>query len=210
MVEILEEISCSCEVSFTWKMHPAVSVHSVLYEEWSIQKKLYIRMYVVGSKSFRPDQLFKMTEIKQLCYFSTQSPFVSTHFSTDTLTSPQMALHTPHSIFHLARLLYVRPVTFGPYYVRLCGQHIQLRSVSGSMAGFCDFFFPRLLLVFDGHFFLISSAESLTWSLLQWQKSLQNKYTSGKYISRISCMQGEDTWLAESDFSVTSTQKKLL
>ena len=28
-------------------------------------------MYVVGSKSFRPDQLFKVTEIKQLCYFST-------------------------------------------------------------------------------------------------------------------------------------------
>ena len=27
--------------------------------------------YVVGSKSFRPDQLFKVTEIKQLCYFST-------------------------------------------------------------------------------------------------------------------------------------------
>ena len=44
------------------------------------------RMYVVGSKSFRPDQLFKVTEI--ICYFSTQSPFISTHFSTDTLTSP--------------------------------------------------------------------------------------------------------------------------
>ena len=29
------------------------------------------RMYVVGSKSFRPDQLLKVTEIKQLCYFST-------------------------------------------------------------------------------------------------------------------------------------------
>ena len=27
--------------------------------------------YVVGSKSFRPDQLFKVTEIKQHCYFST-------------------------------------------------------------------------------------------------------------------------------------------
>ena len=27
--------------------------------------------YVVGSKSFRPDQLFKVTEIKQICYFST-------------------------------------------------------------------------------------------------------------------------------------------
>ena len=28
-----------------------------------------------------------------------------------------MALHIPHSIFHLARLLYVRPETFGPYCV---------------------------------------------------------------------------------------------
>ena len=28
-----------------------------------------------------------------------------------------MALHIPHSIFHLARLLYVRPETFGPYNV---------------------------------------------------------------------------------------------
>ena len=28
-----------------------------------------------------------------------------------------MALYVPHSIFHLARLLYVRPETFGPYYV---------------------------------------------------------------------------------------------
>ena len=30
-----------------------------------------------------------------------------------------MALYIPHSIFHLARLLYVRPETSGPYYV-LC------------------------------------------------------------------------------------------
>ena len=28
-----------------------------------------------------------------------------------------MALYIPHSIFHLARLLYVKPETFGPYYV---------------------------------------------------------------------------------------------
>ena len=27
--------------------------------------------YIVGSKSFRPDQFFKVAEIKQLCYFST-------------------------------------------------------------------------------------------------------------------------------------------
>ena len=30
-----------------------------------------------------------------------------------------MTLYIPHSIFHLVRLLYVRPETFGPYYVRL-------------------------------------------------------------------------------------------
>jgi hypothetical protein len=30
-----------------------------------------------------------------------------------------MALYIPHSIFHLARLLYVRPETFGLYYVSL-------------------------------------------------------------------------------------------
>ena len=29
------------------------------------------KIYVVGSRSFRPDQLFRVTEIKQLCYFST-------------------------------------------------------------------------------------------------------------------------------------------
>ena len=28
-----------------------------------------------------------------------------------------MALYIPQGIFHLARLLYVRPETFGPYYV---------------------------------------------------------------------------------------------
>ena len=28
-----------------------------------------------------------------------------------------MALYIPHSIFHLARLLYVRQETFGPYYI---------------------------------------------------------------------------------------------
>ena len=28
-----------------------------------------------------------------------------------------MALYIPHSILNLARLLYVRPETFGPYYV---------------------------------------------------------------------------------------------
>jgi len=44
-------------------------------------------MYESGSSSFRPDHIFKLTEIKQLCYFSIQSPFISTHTDTDTLTS---------------------------------------------------------------------------------------------------------------------------
>ena len=92
---------------------------AILYE-------LYIAFgicrYAVGSKSFLPDQHFKVTEIKQLCYFSTQSPFISTYFSTDKLTSPQMALYIPHSILHLARLLYVRPETFGPCYVLSANQ----------------------------------------------------------------------------------------
>ena len=33
-----------------------------------------------------------------------------------------MALYIPHGIFRLARLLYVRPETFGPYYVGLHGR----------------------------------------------------------------------------------------
>ena len=58
-------------------------------DEWSARlRDLYVTTYVVGSKSFRPDQHFKLTEIKQLCYFSAWSPFISTQFSTGTLTSP--------------------------------------------------------------------------------------------------------------------------
>ena len=36
-----------------------------------INYTLFFKVYLVGSKSFRPDQLSKVTEIKQLCYFST-------------------------------------------------------------------------------------------------------------------------------------------
>ena len=47
-----------------------------------------------------------------------------------------MALYIPHSIFHLARLLYVRPETFGPYYVCtfviICHSVLlRMRNVSG-------------------------------------------------------------------------------
>ena len=34
-----------------------------------------------------------------------------------------MVLYILHSIFHLARLLYVRPETFGPYYVYATTPH---------------------------------------------------------------------------------------
>ena len=37
-----------------------------------------------------------------------------------------MALYIPHSIFHLARLLYVRPETFGPYYVPVFLEHLKV------------------------------------------------------------------------------------
>ena len=37
--------------------------------------RLLIKMYDSGFKIFLPDQLFKVIEIKQLCYFSIQSPF---------------------------------------------------------------------------------------------------------------------------------------
>ena len=41
-----------------------------------------------------------------------------------------MALYIPHSIFHLARLLYARPETFGPYYVRSLSYEICLITFS--------------------------------------------------------------------------------
>ena len=46
-----------------------------------------------------------------------------------------MALYIPHSILHLARLLYVRPETFGPYYVHLeflCPEVLPVTHVLGT------------------------------------------------------------------------------
>ena len=40
-----------------------------------------------------------------------------------------MALYIPYSIFHLARLLYVRPETFGPYYVGLISNRLSQGTV---------------------------------------------------------------------------------
>jgi hypothetical protein len=42
-----------------------------IYFTVQYEKGKHLHMYVVGSKLFRPDQLFKVTEMKQLCYFST-------------------------------------------------------------------------------------------------------------------------------------------
>ena len=39
-----------------------------------------------------------------------------------------MALYIPHSIFHLARLLYVRPETFGPPYYVCCLKECSLQT----------------------------------------------------------------------------------
>ena len=41
-----------------------------------------------------------------------------------------MALYIPHSIFRLARLLYVRPETFGPYYVACLMQEVSAAQLS--------------------------------------------------------------------------------
>ena len=50
--------------SFTVSLYRAVCsfyLHCILY--------MYLQIYEGGSKSYRTDQLFKMTEIKQICYF---------------------------------------------------------------------------------------------------------------------------------------------
>ena len=76
----------------TVSIHPTYRITIYIY--------IHIHIHEGGSKSFRPDQLFnKVPEIKQLWYFSIQSPFISTHTDTDTLTSPQMTLYIPRSIF---------------------------------------------------------------------------------------------------------------
>ena len=45
-----------------------------------------------------------------------------------------MALYIPHSIFHLARLLYVRPENFGPYYAQYNKRNFCLQRVSAKNA----------------------------------------------------------------------------
>ena len=50
-----------------------------------------------------------------------------------------MALYIPHSIFYLARLLYVRPETFGHYYVCTLPVSFCLLALIRSRAVFCGF-----------------------------------------------------------------------
>jgi hypothetical protein len=61
----------------TVRLHFVLKVSS--FEAVHLMKKLHGRRwtYVVGSKIFRADQLFK---VKQLCYISIYSPFISTQF----------------------------------------------------------------------------------------------------------------------------------
>ena len=50
-----------------------------------------------------------------------------------------MALYIPHSIFHLARLLYVRPKTFGPYYVRTNNNTVKKFQISKEVLSLQEF-----------------------------------------------------------------------
>ena len=52
-------------------LHGSAQHNCVLFNSYMFQSNNAVVKYAVGSKSFRPDQLFKVTEIKQLCYFST-------------------------------------------------------------------------------------------------------------------------------------------
>ena len=56
-----------------------------------------------------------------------------------------MALYTHHSIFHLARLLYVRPETFGPYYVYSYQRHTAQVNISGLHSARKELFLNRKL-----------------------------------------------------------------
>ena len=69
---------------YNWCQGPVLGRGPAVEKHWS----RYYRQKWGGSKSLQPDQLFKVTQTKQLCYFSIQSPFISAHTDTDTLTSP--------------------------------------------------------------------------------------------------------------------------
>ena len=63
-----------------------------------------------------------------------------------------MTLYIPHSIFHLARLLYFRPENFGPYYVSPCGIMSQMKQKSKQISlirAKCEQVDPRQTITFS-------------------------------------------------------------
>ena len=71
-VKPMSEIDFSCLVSqITPDSLRTVTLYFVIFVITNVVWCAICILYVVGSKSFWPDQLFKVTEMKQLCYFST-------------------------------------------------------------------------------------------------------------------------------------------
>ena len=74
-----------------------------------------------------------------------------------------MALYIPHSIFHLARLLYVRPETFGPYYVAfLSSPSTALNVCSQYMSKAREESFVKGTVTFQIQFFAFHGTRSRT------------------------------------------------
>ena len=73
-------------------------------------------IYVVGSKSFRPDQLFKGTNKTTLLFFNIVSLYFNTLFNWYINLTIDDTIY-PSQYFPFGSDLYVRPETFGPYYV---------------------------------------------------------------------------------------------
>ena len=86
-----------------------------------------------------------------------------------------MALYIPHNIFHLARLLYVTPETFGPYYV-ISVMMIVVKE--DSSCGFCQNSFLRISTVVSAYRGVLESLEVTEpadcsdrqrWTVFKWQ-----------------------------------------
>ena len=88
-----------------------------------------------------------------------------------------MALYIPHSIFHLARLLYVRPETFGPYYVYIyihththTHTHTHLYTLHGGLTR-CKVFNLDYFLLFTNFIYIIVNSHLLFLKLRESQVS---------------------------------------
>ena len=70
-----------------------------------------------------------------------------------------MALYIPHSIFHLARLLYVRPENFGPYYVYNISEPTGSGNIFrvNSRIAHCICFLEHKLIISFSNFFFFSN-----------------------------------------------------